>query len=168
MTHGELVDRAVRWLRGAGGCSVVFAEFMGVGVWEKPDAIGFSCWGSALIECKVSRSDFRHDAEKPFRRNPSLGMGARRYFMVPEGLVGIDEIPDGWGMLYVKSRHVRKVLESKGFPDRARCSEMSFLVAMLRRAQLRIDKPLNEWLRMEQPVGVCRSEAELTQLHISE
>jgi hypothetical protein len=148
MTHDDLVKRADRWLRRTKGCSVAFTEFTTFAV-ESPDAIGFSSDFSVLIECKASRSDFHADKQKIFRRVPSQGMGQLRYFMAPAGLISPEELPDKWGLLEVHARHVKVVREAKGFADRNRPNEIRFLVSMLRRAQLRIDQPLSEWLRFE-------------------
>ncbi len=53
-THDELVERAVRWLVGTGGCSFAVPEITVGGVWETPDAIGWHSSGdSILIECKT-------------------------------------------------------------------------------------------------------------------
>lgn len=170
-THAELVARAVKWLLGAGRCSIAFSEFSTM-AWEKPDALGFSAWASTMIECKVSRSDFAADKKKPFRRNPYLGLGLQRYFMVPAGLVMVEEIPPKWGLLYVTGRHVKVIRKSEGFAARALGTEIGFLVSMLRRAEIRAinahyaagrkTRPsdfLNQWLREENAGGVLVEEA---------
>lgn len=146
-SHAELVDRAVRWLTNSAGCSVAFSELSTGGSWEIPDALGFNCWSSVIVECKCSRSDFRADAGKPFRRNPYLGMGHRRYCMVPDGMILPNEVQDGWGLLYVKGSRVHKIRDSSGFAARSRSGEMSFLVSALRRTQERLGQPLNGWLK---------------------
>lgn len=148
MTHAELVQRAARWLSNTQGCSVVFTEFSAYSV-EAPDAIGWSSWHSTLVECKVSRADFLADRGKPWRRLPYRGMGARRYFMTPAGLVRPDELPAKWGLAEVHGRQVRIIRESEGFSERNRAGEVGFLVSMLRRTQLRIDEPISDWLRYE-------------------
>ena len=50
MTHDQLVERAVKWLRGKHKCSVVFAEIV-TSARAVPDAIGFTGWGCVLVEC---------------------------------------------------------------------------------------------------------------------
>jgi hypothetical protein len=98
MTHAELVARASRWLTGM-GCPIVFAELVTLAS-EQPDAIGWRATGgtSYLIECKSSRSDFLADRKKPHRQ--ADGMGDFRYFMCTPGLIRVDELPAGWGLLY--------------------------------------------------------------------
>ncbi len=137
ITHAELVQRAVKWLLGAGGCSIAFSEFSTSAI-EIPDAIGFRSKWSIVIECKVSRSDFISEKNKPVRRIPKLAMGQSRYYMVPEGLIEIDDLPDKWGLLYVRERHVRVIKKSGGFADRNYMSEIGFLTSMLRRIKIRM------------------------------
>ncbi|WP_312328388.1 hypothetical protein [Stenotrophomonas sp.] len=107
MTHGELVKAAGKWLRGTAGCSVVLEELCAAtGNGENPDAIGWHCGRTMLIECKASRSDFLADRKKPFRADPTRGLGLYRYFMAPKGLLRPEEIPERWGLLEVAGRRV--------------------------------------------------------------
>jgi len=165
MTHSELVERAVLWLQGRGGCTFAFSEFHTGASWESPDAIGFRAWGSTVVECKTSRADFKHDAKKPFRRHPASGLGHERYFMVPTGLISADELPAKWGLLYAHGRHVKVIRKSEGFTDRNYRGEIGFLVSMLRRAEIRAIKIhyaagnetrpsdfLNQWIKADAPV----------------
>lgn len=100
MTHPELVTLAEKWLWRQ-GCGVVFAELSTLATPETPDAIGFRTTTSILVECKASRADFLADKNKPFRRDPSRGMGDWRFYMTPKGLVAKDELPEGWGLIEV-------------------------------------------------------------------
>lgn len=77
--HDQLVNIAARWL--ANRCSVVVTELNTVSG-EIPDAIGWHGPHSILIECKVTRCDFKSDAGKFFRRCPEYGMGLSRYFLM--------------------------------------------------------------------------------------
>lgn len=93
---------------------------------EIPDAIGWLRSGvSLLIECKASRGDFLSDAVKPSRRSgkadapgslaptapkPEIkpprkteGLGAYRFYLAPSGLLAPDELPEGWGLLELRS-----------------------------------------------------------------
>ncbi len=153
MTHDELVARAVRWLDGTGGCSIVFSEFATTAL-ETPDAIGFKSRRSIVIECKTSRADFYAENRKTVRRIPHLAMGSERYYMVPAGLISVKSLPPKWGLLYVFDRHVRVVRKSEGFVDRNYMSEIGFLASMLRRIKIRMrgDGPynfdlLNQWIK---------------------
>ena len=107
ITHDELVKIAGQWLNKF-GCGVVFEEF-GSGS-EIPDAIGFKFGYSILIECKTSRPDFHADFKKPHRIDSEFGMGNYRLFMCEKGLILPEELPNGWGLLYIdpKTNKVRK------------------------------------------------------------
>ncbi|SEO76690.1 hypothetical protein SAMN02800692_2013 [Luteibacter sp. UNC138MFCol5.1] len=107
MTHDELVERAGGWLRRVAGCKVVMTELSAVcRSGEIPDAIGWREAGTVLVEAKASRGDFLADRNKAFRRDPSRGMGALRYYMAPAGLIKVEELPDRWGLLEVNGRRV--------------------------------------------------------------
>jgi hypothetical protein len=115
LSHNELVSIAKRWLRNTEKCSVVVSE-MASSAGEEPDAIGWKCQHSTLVECKTSRSDFRKDQKKISRRvDPSInfGMGAFRYYMAPEGLLKEDELPRSWGLLEVTmTGRVKRTVEA--------------------------------------------------------
>jgi len=110
MSHDELCQRAARYLQ-SNGFGVAFHDrfraYSGTG--ELPDAIGFRNGVSCLIEVKCSRSDFFADKKKHFRVNPETGMGDWRFFMCEPGIIGVDDLPPGWGLLYVKGSRVMKV-----------------------------------------------------------
>ena len=143
LTHADVVDRAVRWLRGHHNCSVVFAE---INTYEKvnPDAIGFrklagaSRGWSVLVEAKISRGDFRADREKIIHRLPDSCPGQERWYLTPPGLVRADETPAGWGLAEVGKRSVRIVLPAPvGEPNMERHhADLGILLSALRRHQV--------------------------------
>lgn len=114
MTHDDLNQIAKRWLLRAQsskgpGCKVAFVEVGALGDGERADAWGYR-WGweggSMLVEVKVSRSDFLRDKHKPHRQTG--GLGDFRYYMCPEGIITLDDLPDKWGLLWVNKRgHVK-------------------------------------------------------------
>ncbi|HEJ7889832.1 TPA: adenylosuccinate synthase [Serratia liquefaciens] len=116
MTHNELNVIAVKWLKrpesGNGpGCQVAMTEVGGLYGGERADAFGYR-WGwdggSIVVESKVSRSDFLADRAKPHRNGTKPGMGTYRYYICPEGLIDINDLPYGWGLLWVNKRgHVK-------------------------------------------------------------
>ncbi len=140
MTHAQLVERAVQWLRGY-GCGVILSEQACVSG-EMPDAIGWKrASHSVMVECKISRADFLADRIKPFRLKPHLGLGCERFYLVPPGMVQVDELPSGWGLLEPRNRKVEVVSASardlrspRGFRY-----EMNLLLASLRRVEVRIE-----------------------------
>lgn len=110
-THAELVERAARWTRRKAGCSIVVTETVcNSRTMEIADSIGWREDATVLVECKRTRGDFLVDRNKPFRKNPSAGMGTIRYFMAPAGLISPTELPPGWGLLEVEGRFTRLVV----------------------------------------------------------
>lgn len=115
-SHSDLNQIAKRWLlrtqSGKGpGCHVAFVEVGALNDTERADAWGYR-WGwdggSVLVEVKVSRSDFLRDNHKPHRQPGNGGLGDFRYYLSPEGIITLDDLPDGWGLLWVNKRgHVR-------------------------------------------------------------
>lgn len=135
MTHAELVARAARWLK-AQGCGTIVAEKLPVTGFEEPDAIGWWSFGrSLLVECKASRADSLRDAEKPHRRFPALGMGVRRVYMTPPGVVHEGELPTGWGLVEVSGRTAKVTAQPTDRMDWNRHAELCLLLAHIRRVE---------------------------------
>jgi hypothetical protein len=109
--HDELCGRAARWLKNTRKCRLVLREVVSCAR-ETPDAIGWRWGSSTLVECKTSRADFRRDQKKVGHASPDWGMGEYRYYMTPPGLLRVDELPEGWGLLEVHGRRVRVVHEA--------------------------------------------------------
>ena len=149
MTHAQLVDRAVRWLRSY-RCGVVLSEQACVSG-EMPDALGWKqACHSVLVECKVTRADFLADRAKPCRVQPQKGVGSERFYLVPAGLIRTEELPAGWGLLELRRGRVEMVQASAknlrtatGFRY-----EMNLLLASLRRVEVRIEpQSITEFLK---------------------
>lgn len=140
MTHAQLVDRAVRWLRSY-RCGVILSEQACVSG-EMPDAIGWKqACHSVLVECKVTRADFVADRAKPFRQRPEKGVGSERFYFTPAALIKKDELPPGWGLLELRRNRIEVIQPSAknlrtatGFRY-----EMNLLLASLRRVEVRIE-----------------------------
>jgi len=130
-THARGVELARRWL--ARRCPVVITE-MATGNYEEPDAIGWRGARSILVEVKAARADFCADARKPFRRWPEFGMGEQRHFLTPPGLVTVDELPAGWGLLEVGPRGgIREVCPPTTRDAYCWQSEVRLLLSTVRR-----------------------------------
>ena len=140
MTHAQLVEKAVRWLR-AYRCGVVLSE-QACASGEMPDAIGWKqACHSVLVECKISRSDFLADRQKPFRMKPEKGVGSERFYLTPRALVKLEELPGGWGLLQYHRGRV-EMLHPSGKNLRTAVGfryEMNLLLASLRRVEVRIE-----------------------------
>jgi len=140
MTHAQLVEKAVRWLRSY-RCGVVLSE-QACASGEMPDAIGWKkASHSVLVECKVSRADYLADREKPWRKKPETAVGSERFYLTFPELIHTDELPEGWGLLEYRRGRIEMVRESAknlrtavGFRY-----EMNLLLASLRRVEVRIE-----------------------------
>ncbi len=140
MTHAQLVERAVRWLRSY-RCGVVLSE-QACASGEMPDALGWKqACHSVLVECKVSRSDFLVDREKPWRQKPQRGVGSERFYLTLPGLIKTEELPAGWGLLEYRRGRIellqaatKNLRTAMGFRY-----EMNLLLASLRRVEVRIE-----------------------------
>jgi len=140
MTHAQLVEKAVRWLRNY-RCGVVLSEQACVSG-EMPDAIGWKrACHSVLVECKVTRSDFLADRAKPFRLKPDQGVGCERFYLVSAGMVRGEDLPTGWGLLELRRGRIemtrasaKNLRSASGF----RC-EMNLLLASLRCVEVRVE-----------------------------
>lgn len=133
MNHKQLVKRAAEWLR-LRGHTIVITELRTLAS-ETPDAYGYKGGVSTIIECKASRSDFLADKKKRFRVCPEYGMGDKRYYMVPKGLVSESELPAGWGLLEVSDKQVR---HARG-ADKTRANkdaETILLASVIRRLEI--------------------------------
>lgn len=111
--HQDLCSLGVKWLRRPAsqegpGCNVAASECTGSYSGEIADAIGFRSVGeeqhTVVVEAKVTRSDFLADAKKPHRSGAVAGMGTFRYYLAPAGLIQLDELPAGWGLIEVSAR----------------------------------------------------------------
>lgn len=129
MTHAELVEQAAKWLRRR--FPVVITEMTSSGS-ECADAAGFGSRCSTVVECKVSRSDFFSDKNKGCHRSGRL-MGDYRYYLVPDGLVRVDELPGEHGLLYATTRGVYIELEAPCRTGKDSCGEIALLVSAIRR-----------------------------------
>jgi hypothetical protein len=173
MTHAQLVERAVRWLRSY-RCGVVLSEQACVSG-EMPDAIGWKRANhSVLIECKVTRADFLADRGKPFRLKPEQGVGSERFYLTPPALLKPEELPTGWGLLELCRGRV-EMLQSSAKSLRTAAGlryEMNLLLASLRRVEVRIEPQsitdflkwknrMAEYNRGNLPEGLISSEEEL-------
>jgi len=153
MTHTDLVLRAEKWLK-TFGCAVTLRELVAfTSSGEIPDAIGWKGGFSILVECKASRSDFLADRKKIFRQNPEMGIGSTRLYMCPPEIIKKEDLPDGWGLLWVHEKRVERVVAPKGncfglddglktFHDRSMQGEVALLLSALRRLGEHVDTEL--------------------------
>lgn len=133
MTHKELVNIGAKWLlkNRKIRCPYIVKEFAS-GPGETPDLFGFMYAGSVLVEVKVSRTDFRADSRKKFRKE-GLGIGAYRYYLCPKSLILLNELPAGWGLLYYANGKIQIKSFSKIFIERDFKKEYEIMYCLIRR-----------------------------------
>lgn len=146
LLHKALVLEAARWLDTFYSCSVVITE-MSSAAGETPNAIGFSGYGSVLIQCLTSRAALLADKRKAHRAQATQFMGAGdfamgnyRYYLAPKGVIAISEVPPDWGLLEVDSHvagvgRIRITQEPNARRDDGdfKSREVSLLLSALRR-----------------------------------
>lgn len=150
LTHTDLVEKGKKWLRGQKGkkwsCPIVFGELV-TATSETPDVMGLSSNTTCIIECKTSRSDFLRDKKKMSRVLPQTGMGRYRLYMCPTNLIKVEELPDGWGLVYV-SEGGRSTLIEK--PKGQSCNlryEHTYMYSIIRRICTGTNKEIQTFLR---------------------
>lgn len=91
---------------------------------------------SAVIEVKVSHSDFLNDKKKFCRSEQAEKLhyqaGRVRWYLCPEGVISKDELPDKWGLLYWDGKKVYPIKAPKPF-DNTSAADMNILTSILRR-----------------------------------
>lgn len=143
-THSELVDIAVRWLASHRRCSIVFAELACASeLGLIPDAIGWHGQWSVLVECKTSRADFLADRRKPIHIAGMAAPGQERWYLAPQGVLTLQDMPDGWLLAEWTGSRVRVVSQQPHGTRSTRyahilhqdrqAAEMPFLISACRR-----------------------------------
>ena len=133
MSHSELVERGRRWLKNQ-GCKPIFCEPYCLGH-EHPDVIGWinSTQFSIIIECKTSVTDFYADSRKYSRQYPPAGMGFKRYYLCPKGVIEPNRIKnESWGLLWAYPKQIRIQREAVGFDSYAKKEEMRLILYKIR------------------------------------
>ena len=105
-THHELCCKAAKWLRTRWYKNKPYADFAVVEIvtqgYESPDVFGWNSTYSTMIEVKVTHSDFLNDKKKRIKHNSWNGtVGEYKFYFCPTNIIKVDELPDGWGLLYI-------------------------------------------------------------------
>lgn len=134
--HQDLIGLASKWLANQGRCFLVVTDLVTV-AGETPDAIGWNSYGSILVECKASRSDFRADKQKFPRRikdgKTAKAIGSERYYFAPQGIIPRDELLPGWGLLEVSGSGKIRCVEKSERHECDHLHESRFLLSLIRR-----------------------------------
>lgn len=78
---------------------------------QRFDGWAINCYPSknhiiACFEVKVSRQDFLNEINNPDKRAQAIAFSNEFYFVVPEGLVEVQEIPKECGLMEVKGKGI--------------------------------------------------------------
>lgn len=81
---------------------------------QRLDGWALNCWPSKgltsiAFEIKVSRSDFLSEVANPEKRQQAITHSNEFYFVVPAGLVAVDEIPMECGLMVARGQGLRIV-----------------------------------------------------------
>lgn len=136
MTHTDLIVLCSQWALKHKYAVAAITECKVKCTDEVPDVIAYKANGQAtLFEIKVSHSDFKADAGKPFRKKPDNGLGLYRYYVCPSGVIKPEELPEGWGLIWFRESDKKSFLlaSSKKFLKRDHLAESAMLVSALRR-----------------------------------
>ena len=139
LSHRDLCEIGGRFLKTTTfyelKCSYVVVELVSYSQ-ETPDIFGVDGYKSVLIEVKMSKTDFKNDARKKFRKEGNKALGQQRYYLCPEELLNPDEMPKNWGLLYCNSSgKISYIKDATPFPDNERnfYGEMVIIKSILRR-----------------------------------
>lgn len=136
MTHGELIIRGINWIKNnqisARRCPIILPEYKCYAN-SIPDVIGMSHTQTTVIECKVSRQDYFAD-QKKHHRQFLYQLGNYRYYLCPVDLIKVNEVNNGWGLLYCHEHRISVEKESDYFsPEDTRKEEYQVLYSVIRR-----------------------------------
>ena len=126
MTHDELVERAVCWLRNSRRCTYVLDGPRPWSVCEYVDAIGWLSTGeSIVVECKTSQSDYTANWRKSWRKH-AKGMGFWRYYLAETGILSTNDLR-GCGLLEIRGCRIKVIQEAEPRQDRDWSEEVRLL-----------------------------------------
>ena len=100
-----------------------------------PDVYATNGEISAIIEVKTSHSDYERDGAKYSLLKPDRAIGDFRYYLCPENIIKIDELPPYWGLLYYKDGKIKKIRSAIRQPC-DRTLDMFVLMSIMRREGL--------------------------------
>jgi hypothetical protein len=129
LTHKGLVRRAAQWLKNARRCRVILEEIVTL-AGEQPDVIGWKAGSSILVEVKMSRGDFHRDKKK-YSRQEGNGLGNKRWYCCPLGVLTPEDMPPGWGLVVSEGKSMRILKDATWHPlsERAHIDEKYLLMS---------------------------------------
>lgn len=105
------------------------------------DIMAFNCWPSegltrVVFEIKTSRNDFLNELKRPEKRWLAMMYSHRFYYVAPEGVVDMRELPTGCGLVEVLEKDGKLKLHTVLGAPRREASPLpdSFIASLLRSA----------------------------------
>lgn len=105
------------------------------------DMMAFDCWPSSgylrvAFKIKTSRSDFLNELKRPEKRWLAMMYSHKFYFVAPEGVVKLMELPGGCGLIEVVEKNGELKLNTRYSPEVTDASPLpdSFIASLLRNA----------------------------------
>lgn len=157
LTHGQCINISSNWLANQKdrsipwGCKIILREPSGYLVMtgdSLPDVLGIWDDTAVNIECKVSRSDFLADSHKKH----SHPIGNYKIYACPYNMILEDEIPQGWGLLYVNGRGGKLIvkpsyIDAEKSPNKFMCDLIlnGVLSGSLNSTHTRRPKNIRQW-----------------------
>ena len=88
---------------------------------------------SAAFEVKVSRADFRRELDNPGKRAPWEKLASECWFAAPAGIIPVEELPEGWGLLELTTDGFRA--KRRAFQRKIDSFPPDFLASLARRTK---------------------------------
>ena len=133
LTHPEGVLIAEEYLRRVCKCDPVLIEPKVCQ--EIPDVLGWSELGSFVVDWKCSSADLRADAQKPYRKRPSIGLGQFRIIMCETLVIEPYEVHPGWGLVVYDGGEFREMAKPERFRSWHIRGEIDIMRDTLRRME---------------------------------
>lgn len=82
---------------GTGGRKTRTIDLFALNLWPSKG------YQSLAFEVKVDRADFRRELDDPTKRAPWEALAHETWFVAPEGVIPVVEVPEGWGLLELRA-----------------------------------------------------------------
>ena len=133
--HYELCKEGAKWLKKTPftGYKYITVELVCIAA-DNTDIWGTNGCESTMIEVKTSRSDFLNDKKK-FSRQPQNiihAIGNYRYYLCPKGIINIEDLPEGWGLLWYNDGKITSIKGATYIKTYNR-GELAILCSIMRR-----------------------------------
>lgn len=118
--HYDLCCKAAQWLKKTQepleGAWKYIAVDLNVIAAECPDVWAFNGALTCLIEVKTTKADFLADRKKIWRKDLTRQAGNFRYYLTPKGMLNLEDLSHGWGLLEWDGMEIVKKVPSARFP----------------------------------------------------